>query len=317
MPGRILERCNLLNKRYNSINDYLKDIFGTRVYKVSLTLGSGCPNRDGTIANGGCIFCNDLSHTTATAAKRGMVSPDIKTQLEEGMGYVKNRHQSSKFISYFQSGTNTYASIHILESAFSEAISHKDVVGLAISTRPDCINKEHVRLFKDLSKKTFLWVELGLQSAHDDTLKFINRGHTCRDFVKTTRELNSNGIKVCAHVILGLPNEDKEMVIDTAKCLNENKVWGVKIHNLHILRDTRLAEMYKEGKIKILDLKTYARLVINFLEVLNPEIIIHRINSHSPRDITIAPEWSINKLAIFNEVERLMSEEETWQGKYF
>jgi radical SAM protein (TIGR01212 family) len=303
-----------MKHRYNSINDHLKKRFGQRVYKVILETGCGCPNRDGTLGTAGCVFCNEKGYNPATNVESlGPLQP-IEEQLSEGVEYVKRRHGVSKFISYFQKGSNTYGPLDKLERIYEDAIEHPDVVGLAISTRPDCISDSLLDVLEGLSKKTMLWVELGLQSAHDNTLTLINRGHGVDHFVKANEELAKRGVPVCAHVILGLPGESKEDMIQTAGFLNEHKVWGVKLHNLHILKDTALAGMYESGQIESLSLERYAELVADFLEHLSPEILIHRVNSHSPRSITIAPKWSINKLAIFNAVEAELEKRNTKQG---
>lgn len=299
-----------MNKRYNSINDWLFARFGERVYKVSLDGGFGCPNRDGTLGKNGCIFCNFESLRPAVGADK----KTIKEQLRAGIAYVGKRHRVNKVISYFQSGSNTHAPAKILGPMFEEAIANTKVVGLAISTRPDCIETEHLELMEDLSRRTMVWVELGLQSAHDSTLERINRGHSVKQFADACSKLKGRSISVCAHVILGLPGEDERMMLDTARFLNETGVWGVKIHNLHVLKNTPLEREFLAGKINIPSLETYAGWAANFLEVLDPEIVVHRVNSHSPRSLTVAPEWSINKLAIFNAVEREMEKRGTRQG---
>lgn len=309
----------MLKKRYNSINDWLWARFGERVYKVSLESGLSCPNRDGTVGSGGCTFCNFESYRPATnvEAQSSKVKGErkgIKEQLEEGIAYIKRRHRVNKVISYFQSGSNTHAPASKLAPLFYDAISHPQVVGLAISTRPDCIDEGHMELFKELSQKTLLWIELGLQSAHDVTLEKINRGHSALDFTRACKILEDIDILVCAHVILGLPGETKQMMIETARFLNNTGVWGVKIHNLHVLKDTSLEQMYKAGGVEIPPLETYAGWVADFLEALSLEVVIHRVNSHSPRSLTVAPKWSINKLAIFGAVESEMKQRNTFQG---
>lgn len=305
------------NKRYNSINDWLKARFGERIYKVSLNSGCLCPNLDGTIGTEGCIFCNLQTYNPATSPQGVKPGVSINRQLEEGLSYIMKRHGATKVIAYFQSGSNTYMPARLLAPMFEDAISHPQVAGLAISTRPDCIGQDHIGLLRELNRKTLLWVELGLQSSNNDTLKFIDRGHGTAEFSKAVQILHDSKILTCAHVIFGLPGEDIETMLETAKFLNEHKIWGVKIHNLHILRGTRLEKLYNDGKIKLPTLAEYADWVVNFLEVMDPKIIIHRVNSHSPKSLTIAPDWSVNKLAIFNKVEKLLKERNTQQGKEF
>lgn len=305
----------VLEKRYNSLNAWLKNIFGERVFKVSLDASLSCPNRDGTFGVTGCAYCNLDSLFPATAPDGSACNMSIEAQLKEGVEYMAKRHHAKKFISYFQSGSNTHAPATKLRPVFAAALNHDDVVGLAVSTRPDCIEDEHIELFRELSLKTkVLWVELGLQSAHDSTLGIIERGHDVACFTNALRRLQSAGIKVCAHVILGLPGENHQMMMETADYLTREKVWGVKIHNLHILKGTKFAGLYKAGKINIPTLEEYASWVADFLERLSPEIIIHRVNSHSPRSLTIAPEWSVNKLDIFNAVDRELEKRGSGQG---
>jgi hypothetical protein len=231
------------------------------------------------------------------------------------MEYIKKRHGATKFISYFQSGTNTYAPVEKLRPLFFSAIDHPDVVGLAIGTRPDCVTSTHLELLEELSHKTMLWVELGLQSAHDKTLALLNRGHTVSDFANAVRFLKQKNITVVAHVILGLPGETMKEMIETAAFLNELHIDGLKLHNLHVLKGTVLEGWYEEGNLKLPDLAAYASWVVDFLEHLDPSIVIHRVNGHAPRHLTVAPQWSINKLAIFNAVEEELERRDTWQGK--
>jgi len=353
-----------MKKRYHSINDVLRTRFGERVCKVSLDGGLSCPNRDGTVGTEGCIFCSmDSYRPLASQQTRdprqeteglrpendwrlatGDWRQSIRKQLQTGIHYIERRHKAEKVISYFQSGSNTHAPASELASMYNDAIDDPAVVGLAISTRPDCIYDEHLDLLEELSRKTMLWIELGLQSSHDETLRFIERGHTVRQFTDACERLRGKNIPVCAHVILGLPNETPEMMLDTARYLNAIRIWGVKIHNLHVLKGTKLEKLIHlrggpkgllggvlrsttptpeewlsphlggVNPLSLLTLDEYANMVVDFLEILDPGIIIHRLNSHGPRRLTVAPEWSINKLAIFSRVEGVMEERNTFQG---
>ncbi len=301
--------------RYNAINEVLKKRFGCKVFKVSLESGLSCPNRDGTVGRNGCAFCSEASYLTAVdAGKTVLPEKSIMEALAEGIEYVRRRHGAAKFISYFQSGTNTYGPAEKLRPIFEASIDHPDVVGLAIGTRPDCIAMEHANLLEELSKKTMLWVELGLQSAKNAILKLINRGHTVEDFSKAAGILRTKNISVVAHVILGLPGESLDDMLKTAEFLNNEGVDGVKIHNLHVLKGTKLEKLYNDGKVEVPDLETYAGWVASFLERLKPSIVVHRVNGHAPRNITVAPEWSVNKLAIFNAVERELDRRNSRQG---
>lgn len=304
-----------MNNRYKSINTVLKERFGERVYKVSLELGLGCPNRDGLKGSTGCTFCHAEALRPNTAKDSAAPRPSLAEQLAEGIAYIRARHGTTRSIAYFQNGSNTYARAHHLRPAFLEAAAHPAIVGLAISTRPDCIEDEHVQLLKEISGRTMLWVELGLQSACDETLVRIGRGHAVWDFEKAFRKLSAARINVCAHVVLGLPGESIETMLTTARFLNELGIWGAKIHNLHVLKDTPMEADYARGDVYVPTLKEYASWVVDFLEALSPEIIIHRFNSHSPRRLTIAPEWSVNKMATLNAVHAELERRDSWQGK--
>jgi radical SAM protein (TIGR01212 family) len=297
--------------RYRAIGPYLRSIFGKKVFKVSIEIPVTCPNRDGTKGVGGCIFCNPLSG-------RALVGGDhlsVREQLLKGIDYIKKRHGAEAFISYFHQHTNTYGDAKVLGGYFYDALDHPEVVGLAISTRPDAISDDILHLLSDLNKKRFMWVELGLQTANNRMLEFLNRGHTVEEFEDAAARLHAYGIMTVAHVIIGLPGEREEDLLNTASLLNRLGVWGVKIHNLHILRDTPLEEMYKRGEIQVIGLEEYAERTVFFLEHLKGEIVIHRFNSHSPRHLTVAPAWSVNKLGTFNAVSALLEKKGSWQGK--
>ncbi len=298
---------------YNNLNAYLKKQFGCKVYKVALDTGCGCPNQPG------CIFCTTDSYLMAAQLDTKTIYPkDIKTSLEIGMDYVKKRHiKIGKFIAYFQSGSNTNAPAAKLAPLFEQAIDHQDVVGLSIATRPDCLENEHYDLLANLASKTMLNLELGLQSANEKTLNLIKRGHNVETFIKTVHKLHERNISTCAHIILGLPGEEIDDILKTASLLNELKISGVKIHNLHVLKNTVLGKWYLTKKVELIDLSTYANWAVTFLEHLSPEILIHRVNGHAARHLTLAPQWSINKLAILNAVEKEFKQRNSYQGKLY
>lgn len=295
--------------RYNSINDHLKRLFGQKVYKISLPLSETCPNRDGRIGTGGCAFCSPESSIAYIHH-----SGDIKKDIVNGIAYVQERHKAKKFIAYFQRYTNTYGHAAELEKAYLDSIDHEDVVGLAISTRPDSIDDDVLEVLSRMNERTFLWVELGLQTANDDILKSLNRGHTVQDFIDTTHRLHERKISVAAHVILGLPNETENDILRTVTLLNELKVEGVKLHNAHILKDTEFARLYEEGNLNAMTIEEYAEKVVLFLENLDPSVLVHRFNAHAPRRLTVAPAWSVNKLATYNAVVNLLEEKNVRQG---
>lgn len=306
-----------MNKRYNSINAWLFHRFGERIYKVSLESGCSCPNRNGTTKKDGCIFCHPASYHPATSPENGNSNLTIREQLEEGIRYIERRHRVRRVIGYFQRGSNTHAGVDRLAPMFEEVVADPRVAGLAVSTRPDCIGEEHIALLARLAEKKLVWAELGLQSAHERTLADIGRGHTVAAFEEACCALHSAGIPVCAHIILGLPGETREMMIETARFLNRLHIWGVKIHNLHVLRGTELERRHRQGEIAIPSLEEYAHWTADVLEALDPAIVVHRVNSHAPRHLTVVPAWSVNKLAIFNAVERELERRDSSQGKYF
>lgn len=306
-----------MNKRYYSISSWLLSRFGERVYKVTLESGFSCPNRDGSFSRGGCIFCHPASYHPATAPVHGGSEKPIRAQIEEGIEYLKRRHGAARFIGYFQRGSNTHASPRAMAAVFGEAISHPDVAGLAISTRPDCIDADRIEVLSALAGKKPLWVELGLQSAHDKTLIAIRRGHSSSCFAEAARRLGEAGIPTCAHVILGLPGETPEMMKETARFINGCGIWGVKIHNLHVLKGTELSRLYEAGELSLPALEEYASWVADFLEELDPSTVVHRVSGHSPRRLTQAPTWSPNKLGIMNAVDAEMKRRESRQGLRF
>lgn len=306
-----------MKQRYRSINDALKKQLGKRAYKVVVDIGFSCPNRDASLPSNGCIFCNERSYHPAERIDKMPEIRSIHQQLEDGMTYVRERHGAHAFIAYFQRGSNTYGPLEKLCKTYNEAIDHPDVVALAISTRPDCISDALCDSLADIAATKMLWIELGLQSANDETLDRIGRGHNVQHFIDAHEKLRKRNIPTCAHVILGLPGETREQMIKTARFLAKQSVWGVKIHNLHVLKDTQLARMHENGEVVLPTLEEYAGMVVDFLENIPSGMVVHRVNGHSPRDITVAPKWSINKLATFNAVEAELEKRNTWQGKRF
>lgn len=300
--------------RYRDLSSWLKRKYGSKVYKVSLTAATTCPNLDGTLAKGGCSFCNDAAYSPLALAKNRRTQP-IAVQLKEGVAYVKKRHKTPKFISYFQSFTSTYGDKKMLLEKFKESLNHPDVVGLALSTRPDCIDEAWVESLLDLGKNKICWIELGLQSASDTILAKINRWHTRWQFGEAMKILNRYPIPVCAHAVLGLPGETREDVLETAQYLTTQPIQGIKIHNLHVVRGTALAKDYEKGVYIPLTLENFASLSADFLEQTPPQHLVHRLNAHAPKDLTLAPDWSVNKLAVFNAVENELKKRDTWQGK--
>jgi radical SAM protein (TIGR01212 family) len=298
-------------QRYRKLNTFLRGVFGEKVYRIGLWAGFTCPNRDGTKGVGGCVFCNPassepLGHVPGTP---------ISQQVASGAEYIRGRHGAGKFIAFFSDYTTTYADVKRLEALYRQALGHPGVVGLALSTRPDCLSRELLDLLETIARETFLWVELGVQSAHDRSLELINRCHTVVDSRRAIARLRARDIAVSGHVILGLPGETPEDMLETARFLAETGVHGVKIHNLHVVEGTRLADLYRRGEHVPLALPEYVDLLVRFLEHLPPKVILQRLSGEAPRRLTVAPAWSVNKLAVFNAIERELERRDAWQGK--
>lgn len=274
-------------------------------------MGFTCPNRDGTKGRGGCIYCNDRA--LYPSYKLG----SLKEQILKGIEQMKKRYNAEKFIVYFQSNTNTYTSVDELNRLFSEALSFPSVVGLAIGTRPDCVSDEILDMLSDFSKKTYLWVEYGLQSAIDETLKKINRCHTVHDFADAVLRTHRRNIETVAHVIIGLPGEGQEQIIRTAEFLADIQIDGIKIHAFHILKDTVAEKWYNNKMIELLSMNQYASLVVGMLERLPENVIIHRLTAEAPEEFLIAPEWVKHKRVVLDRVKEIMRNKNTYQGKYY
>ena len=300
-------------KRFNSFNRILRDTFNARVYKIGLRLDFTCPNRDGAVAVGGCIYCNNASHTPQDYRPRTSVT----TQLEQGAMAIRKRHKAEKFIAYFQSYTNTYDSVDKLEQLYGEALAFPGVVGLAIATRPDCVPDEVLALISDLSQKTYLWLELGLESMHDRTLAWVNRGHGLREYIDAVERAKNRGLRICTHLILGFPGESREDILETPMLFNRLGIDGVKLHNLHVIKNTALEKLYRSGQLRLFNRDEYVDLVVDFLELLEPNIIVHRLSGETYRAITVAPDWSIDKIGVHNAIFKAFESRDTWQGRVF
>jgi hypothetical protein len=288
---------------FYSFNDYLKDKFGERAQRLSLNAGFSCPNRDGKINSEGCIYCNDEGFSPFANTRLS-----LKQQICQSMDYASKRYKAKKFIAYFQNATNTYASLDELKKAYDVIKGFPDIVGLYISTRPDCIDEKRLDLIESYCKYYDVWVEYGLQSAHDRTLKFINRGHTFHDFVKAVGLTAERDIKVGVHIILGLPGETEEDMLKTAEKIAKLPVSGIKFHMLHVLKNTKLEHFYNEARIELLTFNEYVKAVCDFLEIINPKCVVFRLVSDAKNDFLIAPKWINRKseviIAIKNEFKR-------------
>ncbi len=304
---------NNTDKRYNQFSAYLKNKFGAKVYKITLDAGFSCPNRDGTISTGGCIFCDDGG--SFSQAHSNLLS--IEEQVNIGAKTLHDRFKAEKFMSYFQAYTNTYKPVNELERIYKSALNHPDVVGLSIGTRPDCVEDDKINLISDIAQDYYTWVEYGLQSIHNKTLKKINRGHDFDCFLKAYERTKERGINVCTHVIFGLW-ETRDEILETAQKLAELKVDGVKIHMLCALKDTKLAKLYENKEIDFMSEEEYVNLVCDFLEILPQTTTIHRLAGNGLKKNLIAPRWLGAKLDCLNKIDRELLKRNSYQGsKHF
>ncbi len=300
-------------RRYYDLNSYLRNIFGCRVQKISLDAGLTCPNRDGTVARGGCIYCNQRGSGTG-AMKKGL---SIADQIERGKNNLTKRYKAKKFIAYFQSFSNTYGPFEKLKSLYEEALSSDDIVGLSIGTRPDCIGDKILDLLQDYAREYLIWLEYGLQSIHDGTLLFINRGHDSACFRRAVERTINRGINICTHVILGLPYESRSDMLATAKEVSKIEIHGIKIHLLYIIKGTKMEDLYRKGLYRCLGQEEYAKLVCDFLEFLPPDMVIQRLTGDPHIDELVAPGWSKRKNETLSLIRRILEEKDSWQGKKF
>lgn len=309
-------------KRYRDFNSYLREIFGERVQKIPLDAGLGCPNRDGTLSDRGCIFCDSRGSGTGALVNEGL---SIDEQMAHGRRFAEKRYGAKKFIAYFQSFTNTYAPLERLKTLYDQALKHPRVVGLSVATRPDCVGEDVAELLGTYRKDHLVWIEYGLQSAHDITLKRINRGHDVACFERSVRTADKHGLNVCAHIILGLPGENRDMMLHTARLLSVLPVKGVKIHLLYVVEGTPLASLYlkeglyasKEESFTCLERDAYIDLVVDVLERLRPDIIVHRLTGDPVGEELVAPLWAKQKTENLNLIRKRLEERNTWQGKKY
>ncbi|UUV18221.1 TIGR01212 family radical SAM protein [Fusobacteria bacterium ZRK30] len=298
-------------KRYNSLNYFLREKFGEKIYKVSLDGGFTCPNRDGTLSKKGCIFCSD----SGSGEFAGSRKKSITDQIEEQLKLISKKFPHGNVIAYFQNFTNTYGDLEYLRKIYEEALSHPRVVGLAIATRPDCIDDGILDLLEELNNKTFLWVELGLQTTDEKTAIKINRGWKLDVFDNMMEKLNNKNIKVVAHIILGLPNESHKTMLDSIRYIVKKKVWGVKFHLLHIIQNTNLEKLYIETKFHTLTKEEYIDLIGKGIKILDKDMVIHRLTGDGSRETLIEPRWSLDKRNVLNSIEKHLKEKNISQGE--
>ena len=309
LPAVLDWEVSMSEKRYNAFSEELKALFGCRVHRISVDAGFTCPNRDGTVGTGGCIYCGGEG-SGAFGIVRAL---SVAAQLEEGKEVMVRKYKASKFIAYFQPYSNTYAPVEQLRALYDEALGVNDIVGLIVGTRPDCLTPATLELLAGYAKHSWFRLELGLQSPHDRTLRYINRGHDFAAFATAVERCRERGIRVCAHVILGLPGESREEMLATAGILNEMKIDGVKLHLLHVMRGTKLAEMYGRGEVRVMERDDYVGLVCDFLELLEPGISIQRLTGDGGRDL-VAPLWSLAKFEVLNAIDVELARRGSRQG---
>ncbi|MCK5078246.1 MAG: TIGR01212 family radical SAM protein [Calditrichia bacterium] len=296
---------------YNSYREYIKQKFGERVQKVSVDPGFTCPNRDGTKGVGGCIYCNNSSFTPNYVND----FDTIYAQIEEGVEFLRRRYGARKFIAYFQASSNTYAPLDVLQKIYEKALSHPDVIGLAIGTRPDCVDEEKISYIKELAKEYYVSVEYGLESAYDKILENINRCHSVADFEKAVYMTAGKGIYITTHLILGLPGETDEMLMKTAEYISKLPIDYLKLHHLHVVKGTTLAKQYSEKKFKVYSLNEYIKLVAEFLRRVRPDIIMQRVVGETNPVRLIAPKWGIRANILAQMIEEYMLENGFYQGE--
>lgn len=302
------------DKRYYSWNIYLRNIFGEKVFKIPLDGGFDCPNRDGRVAYGGCTFCSQKGSGDFAGNRRD----DLITQFNTVKArMLKKWPHARKYIGFFQAFTNTYAPVDVLRERYEVILEQEGVVGLSIATRPDCLPDDVVDYLADLNARTFLWVELGLQTVHDKTGRLINRAHNYSCFIEGVEKLRKRGIPVCVHIIDGLPGETPEMMMETARAVAGLDIQGIKIHLLHLLKKTAMVKQYEKGLLQFLGFDTYIRLVCDQLEALPPNMIIHRLTGDGPADLLIGPMWSLNKWEVLDAIDDELKRRNSWQGKKF
>jgi len=299
--------------RYNNLNTYLRSLFGCRVQKITIDAGLACPNRDGRVSTGGCIFCNARGSGTG-AHTRGLTITD---QLLQGKKALAGRYRAKKFLAYFQSFSNTYAPIDRLQKLYDEALAVEDVVGLSIGTRPDCVDLPVLELLQDYAGHHLIWIEYGLQSASDKTLELINRGHDVQCFKDAVRATLNRGIKICAHVILGLPGETRSDILHTARTISDLGIDGVKLHLLYVVKGTPLEALYRQGDYRCLEQQAYIDLVCDFLERIPPEMVIQRLTGDPHPEELVAPLWSRNKTETLRRINETLEKRDSWQGSKF
>ncbi len=297
-------------KRYYDLKSYWRNRFGGLVYKLPIDAGFTCPNRDGAVAAGGCIYCDGRGSMLRQAGPL----PSVSEQIARGRAYYRKHRRAGQFIAYFQTFTNTYGPLDHLKRLYDEALVQEDVIGLSVGTRPDCVPDPVIRLLEGYAQKHHVWLEFGLQSMHDRTLNLINRGHSQAIFVDAVQRAAGKRMQICAHIIVGLPGESREEILETARFIAALPIQGIKIHALLALRGTALGKQYEDGLIALMTRDDYVRTVCDILEILPPEMVIQRLTADGYRDIFLAPQWAANKMEVLNAIDRELERRDSHQG---
>ncbi len=301
------------DKLFHTWNYEMRNTFHSKVFKVMLDAGFTCPNRDGSLATGGCTFCSSRGSGDFAGSRRD----DLVTQFHKIRDLQHQKWPHAQYIGYFQAYTNTYAPVNVLREYFEVILKQPGVVGLSIATRPDCLPDDVVEYLVELHKRTYLWVEMGLQTIHEQTSQLINRAHTTQCYLDAVAKLRKHNIRVCAHVIYGLPEETHDMMLQTGKAVADMDVQGIKLHLLHVMKKTPLAKQFEAGMFRYLEKQEYVDLIVDTLELLPPEMIIHRLTGDAPRELLIGPQWSLKKWEVLNAIDDELKARYTWQGKQY
>lgn len=300
-------------RRYREYSKYLEGLFGHRVHRVSIDAGFTCPNVDGTVARGGCVYCDNRSFTPS----KNLGRMDIRQQIDAQVGKLRSRYGAKGFLAYFQAATNTYADLDRLRFLYDEAASHPEICGLIISTRPDCVDDSVLDLIDTYSQRMYVSVEYGLQSIHDRSLRWMNRGHDSASYFDAMKRSQGRKFETSTHVIIGLPGESHADILATADAVAHSGSTCVKIHNLHVVSHTLLARQYARGEVSVMERDEYVEVLIDFLERLPPEMVVQRLMGDAPVKHMIAPQWTMDKQGFLRHVNRRLEERNTWQGRLF
>ncbi|MFH1739985.1 MAG: TIGR01212 family radical SAM protein [bacterium] len=299
-----------MQKRYHTFGEYLRERYGCRVHKICIDAGFTCPNREGPDRLGGCTFCNNAGFSRNTQKE----AQSIREQMQRGIAYTRKRYKAERFIAYFQPYSNTYAPIEVLRRRYEEALDFPDVVALSVGTRPDCVSEEVLDLLECYAGNRDVWIEYGLQTVHNRTLERVNRRDTYENFVRVMERTIPRPVHICIHVILGLPGESRDDMIETARRLSQFRYDSLKIHLLHIMKNTVMEEEYRRGDVSILSREEYADLVVDFLEYVPPTVSLQRLSADAARDILVAPQWCLDRTATVHAIDEALRERDAWQG---